>query len=279
MGFFGDLFGGKSQQRAANQAAEASAAYTNTGYTKQRDELGRGYGSADTILQGYEKPGQQAYGQYADAIGVNGADGYGRAKQSFDADPFRTGQTDATNRAIQSMFRRYNPTGQTGQQMAAVGRVGSDIYGQQVEGFRSRLAGLGQQGAQFGTARAGNAINQGQEMGQSYLGQNNQLGSIENNRIQGVQAAKAQGQSNIMKTVGGAAQLAMMGFAPVPGAGDATAFGNIAKMFSGGNGQPTPSGGQNALMSGYAPQGAGYVPSYNGGSYNTGYSKNFGWGA
>ena len=250
MGFFGDLFGGKSQQRAANQAAEASAAYTNTGYTKQRDELGRGYGSADTILQGYEKPGQQAYGQYADAIGVNGADGYGRAKQSFDADPFRTGQTDATNRAIQSMFRRYNPTGQTGQQMAAVGRVGSDIYGQQVEGFRSRLAGLGQQGAQFGTARAGNAINQGQEMGQSYLGQNNQLGSIENNRIQGVQAAKAQGQSNIMSTAGAVAGLVA---APFTGGASLGMTASSLKGMGGGG------GGGNPLMSGFQSMGSGWM--------------------
>lgn len=232
MSFLADLFGGKSGQRAANDAAAASAAYTNTGYTRQREELGKGYGAADTILQGYEQPGQQAYGLYADAIGVNGADGYGRAKTAFDADPFRAGQQDATQRAIQSMFRRYNPSGQTGTQMAAVGRVGSDIYGQQVDGFRSRLAGLGQQGAQFGTARAGNAISQGQEMGGSYLGQNNQLGSIEANRIQGVQAAKNQGMNNLMQGLGFIGGAALSGFAP--GAGGKTAFGNMASAFGGG---------------------------------------------
>ena len=262
MGFFGDLFGGRSAQRAANDAAEASAGYTNTGYTKQRDEMRRGYGSADTILSGYEQPGKTAYGQYSDSVGVNGAEGYGRAKQSFEADPFLAGQSDATNRAIQSMFRRYNPTGQTGQQMAAVGRVGSDIYGQQVDAYRSRLANLGQQGAQFGQLRANNAINEGQQAGQSYLGQNNQLGSIENNRIQGVQAARAQGQSNIMKTVGGAVQLAMMGFAPVPGAESATTFGNIGNFLTGSPaaGGKQPPATSNPLMNGYSQQGAGYYP-------------------
>jgi hypothetical protein len=256
MGFLSDLFGGKSGQKAANDAAAASAGFTNTGFSKQREELGRGYGSADGILSGYEKPGQQAYGLYADSIGAGGESGYNRAMETFNADPFRDGTQDATQRAIQSMFRRYNPTGQTGQQMTAVGRVGADRYAQDVEGFRSRLAGLGQQGAQFGTARAGNAINQGQEMGQSFLGQNNQLGSIENNRIQGVQAAKAQGQGNIMKAFGGAAQLATMGFAP--GAGGQTAFGNMGSammgsgyMGGGGNQLPWQPNTQNALMGGF----------------------------
>ena len=253
MGVLSDLFGGKSGQNAANQAAAASASYTNTGYTKQREELGKGYGTADTILSGYEQPGQQAYGMYADAIGVNGADGYGRAKTAFDADPFRAGTEDATSRAIQSMFRRYNPTGQTGTQMTAVGRVGSDIYGQQVEGFRSRLAGLGQQGAQFGTARAGNAISQGQEMGGSYLGQNNQLGSIEANRIQGVQAAKTQGQNNLMSGIGAIAGLAAAPF--TGGASLGLTASSLGKM-GGGGGSNMGSGYMgNPLMQGYGSPG------------------------
>lgn len=225
MAFFADLFGGKSGIKSANEAAAAQTSYTNEGYGKQRENLTQGYGQADTILSGYEKPGQQAYGQYADSIGVNGAEGYGRAKQGFDADPFRAGQADATGRAINAMFRRYNPTGQTGTQMAAVGRVGSDIYGSQVADYRNRLMGLGQQGAQFGTARAGNAVSQGQEVGQSYLGQNNQLGSIEANRLGGIQQARTQGMNNLMQGLGFLGGAAISGFAP--GAKGVSAFGNM----------------------------------------------------
>lgn len=249
MAFFSDLFGGKSAMKSANDAATASAGYTNTGYTRQREEMGRGYGSADTILSGYEQPGKNAYGQYADSIGANGVEGYGRAKQSFDADPFRAGQTDATDRAIQSMFRRYNPTGQTGQQMTAVGRVGSDIYGQQVDAYRARLAALGQQGAQFGTARAGNAISQGQQEGQSYLGQNNQLGSIEANRIQGVQAARTQGQNNLMSGLG-----AIAGIAAAPFTGGASlglTSAALSRMGGGGGG----GGGGNPMGTGWMQPG------------------------
>lgn len=250
MGFLSDLFGGKSGIKAANQAAEAASAYTNAGYGKQRDELTKGYGQADTILSGYEQPGQQAYGLYADSIGVNGADGYGRAKASFDADPFRAGTQDATNRAIQSMFRRYNPTGQTGTQMAAVGRVGADRYAADVEGFRNRLMGLGSQGAQFGTARAGNAISLGQEMGGSYLGQNNQLANVEQQRIAGVQAAKQQGQNNIMAGIGTVAGLALAPF--TGGASLGLTASSLGKMGGGG-------GGGNPLMAGYGMQGSGYM--------------------
>lgn len=216
MGFLSDLFGGKSGVKAANQAAEAQTAFTNAGYSKQRDALTGGYGTADSILSGYERPGQQAYGLYADSTGVNGAEGYGRAKTAFDSDPFRAGTQDATQRAIQSMFRRYNPTGQTGTQMAAVGRVGADRYGAEVDAFRNRLMGLGSQGAQFGTARAGNAISQGQEMGSSYIGQNNQLGSIEANRLSGVQAAKTQGMNNLMQGLGFLGGQAISSFSGVP---------------------------------------------------------------
>lgn len=267
MGFFGDLFQGKSSKRSANDAAAAQSEYTNQGYTQQRNHLTQGYGGADTILSGYEKPGKAAYGQYADSIGANGTEGYGRAKQSFEADPFRSGQADATNRAIQLSFRRYNPTGQTGTQMTAVGRVGSDIYGSQVADYRDRLMGLGTQGMQIGQQRAQNAIGQGQEVGQSYLGQNNQLGSIEANRISGVQAAKTQGQNNIMKGVGGAAQLAMMGFAPVPNAAGATTFGNMGSAV-------------NSLFRSAAPygSGAGGDSSNYGNGYLSGYTNRNAYG-
>ena len=194
----------KSAMSAADQAAAAQAEYTNAGYGKQREELGKGYTAADTILSGYEKPGQQAYSQYADSIGVNGLDGYGRAMTSFNADPFRAGTQDATQRAIQSMFRRYNPTGQTGQQMTAVGRIGADRYAGDVDAYRNRLMGFGTQGAQFGMQRATNSIGQGQEMGQSFLGQNNALANVETQRLGNRQAASNQFMDNIFK-IGGTA--------------------------------------------------------------------------
>ena len=90
-------------------------------------------------------------------------------------------------------------------------------------------------------------------------GQNNQLGSIEANRLGGIQQAKTQAQNNMMKTVGGAAQLAMMGFAPAPGVAGATTFGNMA-------------GAANSLFSSY---GSGAGGNYGGGNYGDGYLSGY----
>lgn len=251
MGFLDDLIKGKSGQKAANEAAASSSAFTNAGYGQQLEALTKGYGSAQSRIDPYAKQAQSGFDLYADSVGVNGADGYGRAKTAFDTDPFRVGQQDATDRAIQSMFRRYNPSGQTGTQMAAVGRVGSDIYGQQVDGFRSRLAGLGSQGVQIAGQQAGWDINQGQEVGANALGRNNQLGSIEANRIQGVQAAKTQGQNNLMSGIG-----AIAGIAAAPFTGGASlglTASSLGKMGGGGG------GGGNPLMAGMQSMGSGWM--------------------
>jgi len=227
MGFFGDLFGGSSGKKAANAGAEAASAYTNSGYNSYRDNATKGYGQSDSILSGYEQPGKQAYSQYADSIGANGAQGYQNALSNFNADPFRQGQDDATARAVRDTYRRYNGQGMgnSGTAGAAVGRVGSDIYGSQVADYRNRLMGLGQQGAQFGQQRAQNAIGQGEAIGGSYIGQNNQLAGIEQQRQQNIYQAQQGGMNNILKGLGFVGSAAMSGFAP--GAGGQTTFGNM----------------------------------------------------
>lgn len=244
MGFFRDLFGGASGKRAANAGADAASAYTNSGYGNYRDNVGQGYDKADSILSGYEAPGKQAYSQYADAIGANGAGGYQNALANFNADPFRQGQADAASRAIRSTFRRYNAQGMgnSGTAGAAVGRVGSDIYGQQVADYRNRLMGLGQQGAQFGTARASNAIGRGEAMGGSYVNQNNALANIEQQRQQSIYGAQQAGMNNLMKGLGAIGGMAISGFAP--GAGGASAFGNMRNALMG----PQNQGGWNTTV-------------------------------
>jgi hypothetical protein len=252
MGFFGDMFEGASGKKAANAGADAASAYTNSGYQNYRDQVGGGYGNADSILQGYEAPGKQANSLYAGSIGALGTQGYQNALSNFNADPFRQGQADAAGRAVRDTYRRYNGQGMgnSGTAGAAVGRVGSDIYGQQVADYRNRLMGMGQQGMQIGSQRAQNAIGQGEAMGGSYVNQNNQLAGIEQQRQQNIYQAQQQGQNNLMKAVGSAAQLATMGFAP--GLGGATAFGNMAGMFGGGGqGGGGQGGGGSNYLSGY----------------------------
>jgi hypothetical protein len=239
MGFFGDLFGGKSGVNAANNAAAAQQAAN----TQARGDITTGYTSAQGRISPYAQQGQQASTMYNDAIGVNGSSGYQNALANFNNDPFRQGQADATGRAIQSTFRRYNGSGMgnSGTAGAAVGRVGSDIYGSQVADYRNRLQGAGQQG--FQAAQLQSNLDTGQ--GNALSGNSTNVGNIEANRLMQGEQARAAGRGNIMSAVGGAANLLMAGFAP--GVGGASAFGNMSSMLGGGGG----GGGVNA-RTGYA---------------------------
>jgi hypothetical protein len=225
MGFFGDLFGGKSGVKASNDAATAQQAAN----TAARGDITTGYGNAQGRISPYAQQGGQANSLYNDSIGVNGASGYQNALANFNNDPFRQGQADATSRAIQSTFRRYNASGMgnSGAAGAAVGRVGSDIYGSQVADYRNRLQGAGQQG--FQAAQLQSNLDTGQ--GNALSGNSTNVGNIEANRLMQGEQARAAGRGNIMSAVGGAAKLLMAGFAP--GAGGASAFGNMAKAFNG----------------------------------------------
>jgi hypothetical protein len=232
MSFFADLFGGKSGVKAANAAAEAQQAAN----ARARTDLTDAYTRAGGRIDPYAQAGARGFEQYNDAIGVNGAQGYQNALTNFNADPFRAGAQDASDRAIRGTFRAYNGRGMgnSGAAGTAVGRVASDRYAADVADYRNRLSGAGQMGWQAAQTQAG--LDTGQ--GQALSGNSMNVGNIEANRLMQGYQAKQQGMNNIMSAVGGAAQLAMMGFAP--GAGGASAFGNMSKFFGGGGNSLIP---------------------------------------
>lgn len=253
MAFFSDLFGGKSGINAANQAAAAQQAAND----KARGDITTGYGAAQGRYTPYAESGQRGFNAYNDAIGVNGAEGYGRAKANFDADPFRQGENDYTNLLTRNMFRRYNGQGMgnSGASGAAVARVGAERYGQQVADYRNRLQGQGQMGFQAANAQAGLDTGQAQALSGNSMNQ----GNIEAQRLGNIYQAKTQGMNNLMSGLGFLGGAAITGFAP--GAGGQSAFGNMASAFrGGGNSGVNPSTGyanelpwapQNLLMGGY----------------------------
>lgn len=219
MSFFANLFGGKSGKEAANAAAAAQQAAN----TQARGDLTTGFSQARSRINPLMQTSQRGFDAYNDAIGVNGAEGYGRAKSTFDADPFRAGEQDATNLAIRDTFRRYNSRGMgnSGASGAAVGRVGAERYGQQVADYRTRLAGAGSLAPQLATTMAGFDTGEGAALS----GNSMNVGNIEANRLMQIEQAAAQGRSNLLGTIGAGANLLMAGFAP--NAGGKTAFGSM----------------------------------------------------
>ena len=225
MGFFSFL-SGKSGVNAANQAAEAQQASN----ARARGDITAGYTAAQGRISPYAEGGQRGYNAYNDAIGVNGSEGYGRAFNNFNSDPFRAGETEYTNLLTQNMFRRYNasPVGaNSGTARAAVARVGAERYGQQVADYRNRLAGAGQQG--FNAAQTMAGLDTGQAGALSGNSQN--VGNIEANRVMQGYGARQQGVSNLLTGLGTIGGMALQGFAP--GAGSVSAFGNMRNAFAG----------------------------------------------
>lgn len=228
MGFF-DFLSGKSGVNAANQAAEAQQAAN----ARARGDITAGYGAAQGRISPYAEAGARGYNAYNDAIGVNGSEGYGRAKANFDADPFRAGETEATNILTRNMFRRYNGQGMgnSGASGAAVSRVGAERYGQQVADYRARLAGAGQQGYSAAQTQAG--LDTGQATALSGNSQN--TGNIEANRVMQGYQARQQGMNNLLSGLGSLAGAAITGFAP--GVGGVSAFGNMRNLLTGNGGK------------------------------------------
>jgi len=233
MSFFSDLFGGKSGVNAANAAADAQRNAVTAGYTQARGDIGSGYSRADDILGGYEAPARAAYGQYADSIGVNGAQGYARAKAGFDSDPFLAGSDASTALALRNQFRQYNARGMgdSGANRAALARTNADLYAGRVADYRNRLMQLGQQGAQYGMQRAGYGIDQGNRLADMAIGQNTAYGNIEAQRQGNIYGARQQGMSNLMSGLGFLGGAVFKAFAP--GAGGVSAAGNMSNALMG----------------------------------------------
>jgi len=227
------MFGGKSGQKAANEAAAAQRASNAAAYSGARSASGQGYGQADSILSGYEAPGREAYGLYADSTGAGGTAGYNRAFQSFSENPFHAGANESTNRMLQGMFRRYNAggMGNSGANRAALSLTNSQLYDQRVGDWQNRLGSLGQQGAQFGMARAGNAVDHGNRLADYSIGEHTGYGNIESQRIGNVYQAKQQGMNNMLNVAGMLGGSAIKGFAPT--ASGVSAFGNMSNALAG----------------------------------------------
>lgn len=225
MGFFGDLFGGKSGIKASNDAAAAQQAAN----ARARGDITTGYSAAQGRIDPYAQAGQRGYDAYNDAIGVNGAQGYGRAYQNFQADPFRQGREAQTNLLTQNMFRRYNGQGMgnSGSSGAAVARVGAERYDQDVADYRNRLAVFGNTAIDLAKTQAG--LDTGQ--GQALSGNSQNVGNIEASRLMNGYQARQQGMNNLLSGLGFLGGAAITGFAP--GAGGTSAFGNMRNLLTG----------------------------------------------
>jgi len=154
MGFFGSLFGTDQQRDLANANAQATAALSG-GRKRARREYTTGLTNALGRINPYEEGGREGFDLYRGSIGAGGPEGYRRAYETFQADPFLAGSEAAAQGDLDRLFARYNNRGyaDAGTSRRAIADASMGAYDRRVADMRNRWQGLGERGqgvAQFG---------------------------------------------------------------------------------------------------------------------------------
>lgn len=141
-------------QGILDQAQGNALASLGKGYGQARDDLNTQYTGAIGRLDPYNQAGLKGLGMYQNSLGLNGASGNADAVAAFQASPGYQWQVD---QATDAAARKASATGAlgSGNTMAAIATLGSNLANQEYGGWQDRLNGLGQQGQQAATTQAG----------------------------------------------------------------------------------------------------------------------------
>lgn len=184
--FLGDLLGlnaGKATQRAAWDNKEVIGGLDKRG-SAAIDEGSAAAGGYLKQVAGLYDPIKGSTGLYADAVGLNGADGSGRAKTAFTESP---GYNFSRDQALQAIDRRASSMGdyQSGGTMTDVIDYTTGAASREHGSWLDRLAGLsdrslsGQTGAlnnmaNLATGTATQKVGLATDVTNGFLGANNQ---------------------------------------------------------------------------------------------------------
>jgi hypothetical protein len=162
MGLF-DLFSSNNEKKAA----KAQKAGLNAGRDAAYGELDKGLGAYNQYAgqaQGYYQPyadtSLKANSSYADALGLNGADGNARTTAAFQAGP---GYEFAMDQGLQQLERRASARGALGGGGLTADSIGyaQGLANQEYGNYLDRLQGLQTQGVGIAGNQAGIATGQG----------------------------------------------------------------------------------------------------------------------
>jgi hypothetical protein len=172
MGLF-DIFSGDS----GREAAAAKEAAIRQGYSdlaslfgQGRDALGANFGQAAGYYQPLYDMASRGYDAYADALGLNGADGRSRAHAAFFDSPGYTAQLQAGLDAI-DRGAAARGTLSSGGTRAAELKYGSDFASQGWSNYLDALSGYGGQALGAAGGLGGIYSGLGSGLDASYRGQ------------------------------------------------------------------------------------------------------------
>lgn len=178
MGLF-DLFSGSDQRKASrdaiaqiqasqqqatdalNQGKEQGLQAVDQGQDASLDELSRGFGdarneysAASDLYTPYATTGLNAFNLYADATGVNGADGVTRARAAFTDSPGYTKMVDDATDATARKFSALGALG-SGNTVQAVTDRASDLADRSYQEYLGNLDNVAKTGYSATGAQAG----------------------------------------------------------------------------------------------------------------------------
>lgn len=232
MGLF-DIFSTKP----AEDAAAAKIAGLNAGYDKASGAINTGLASATDYYKQSLGPwsalagtANNAYGAYADAIGLNGPEGSARARASFQAAPGYQYQVD---QAIENSDRgaaargSLNSGGQRANEIGIASNFANQGWGNYLASFAPYLSQAPTiAGAQSGVYQGIGGLNYGTGQTLANLGWNQQTGVGDANAA--ADMAKYNASGNIWNAIFNGAKIAAGAF----GGGG----GSLGSIFGGGGG-------------------------------------------
>lgn len=228
MSLWGSFTGSDARRQLEQSKAQADNALAQ-GKTQAEGAYGTGYNNAQGYLQPYAAGGQRAQDMYWNALGVNGADAQKNFMTNYSSgDPFRAWNDDNTAKMIARQSAARGWGGGAGMTQLALARAGMERGSQDYENYMNRLGQQAGQGAQFAGQQSSLASGYGNNLAGLYYGNaQQQAGNAIN-----FGNAMAQNSGVFANNLLGLAGTAVRAFAP--GAGGATAFGNMGNAMSGG---------------------------------------------
>lgn len=201
-GFF-DSFFGKSQARDLAAGNAQAQGFINQGAEQSRNAYAAGAKEAQGYYQPWSESGRRGQTAYEDSLGLNGAAGgqnaltmYGNARN-----PYLQYEQDMAQRGLD---RAANARGNlnSGMNALAAARARQGLGYQDYSNWQNRLMGVGQQGFQADSARAGIAQQAGQYNADSYSGQGQQLAGNAINYANALAQSRNTGVNNLLQLAG-----------------------------------------------------------------------------
>ena len=209
MGFFKSLFG-KDQQKDIQRGYADSQNMLAKGRTSALGEIGGGLTNARSVLQPFMQSGQRGQTAYENALGFNGQEARDQQFETgYQNDPALAYRNQNNANVMNALLRRYNagPQGiNSGGAVLGAGRLATEQFNNDWNGYLNRLGAMGQQGQQLAQFGAGLEYGAGKDRADIETGYGNTSAGNRINMANAMASSRNIGINNLLAIGGTAAK-------------------------------------------------------------------------